>query len=342
MGTKREIKVVVPPEGEGIRVDRWLCETLADPMYTRSHIQKLMGEQVVHVNGVPCKPNQKLKAQDEVFVCLEAVLPSLLVPVPMDLEILYEDESLLVLNKPAGISVHPGAGTPMPSLAAGVLAHINAQEARQMDPNRPGVVRRLDKDTTGVMVFAKTLLAHQGLSKQFHDKTNERTYVALLEGLLPTSATTCESYLHRDPHHRLKFASTSQEDLDQKYRNGIYPQAYRWAKSLFTPLQYFAHSFTYAQIRLYTGRTHQIRVHAQSLGHPVVGDPLYQRKRMYPTTFPHDVREAVSGTSRQMLHAASLAFTHPVTQDKMSFEAPVPADFQRLLSQLAPFARKVV
>jgi 23S rRNA pseudouridine1911/1915/1917 synthase len=266
-----------------------------------------------------------------------------LVPVPMDLDILYEDASLLVLNKPAGISVHPGAGMPMPSLLAGVLAHVASEmEIEQLDPLRPGVVHRLDKDTTGVIVFAKTLLAHQALSKQFHDKTNERNYLALLDGLLPVSSTVCESFLHRDPHHRLKFASTLREDLERRYQNGIFPQAYRWAKSLFTPLQYFGHSFTYVQVQLHTGRTHQIRVHAQSLGHPVMGDPLYQRKRMYPTTFPYEVRGALGEVSRQMLHASSLAFTHPVTQDKMSFEVPVPADFQQILTQLAPFARKVV
>ena len=302
-----------------------------------------MGDQLVLINGTPCKPNQKLKSQDEIHLQLDDTPASTLVPIPMELDILYEDASLLVLNKPAGISVHPGAGTPMPSLLAGVLAHVGKMEVEQMDPQRPGVVHRLDKDTTGVLVFAKTLQALQSLSKQFHDKTNERTYVALLDGLLPVSSTVCESYLHRDPHHRLKFASISRADLELRYQKSDIPQAYRWAKSLFTPLQYFGHSFTYAQVKLHTGRTHQIRVHAQTLGHPVVGDPLYQqRKRMYPTTCPHEVRGALGGVSRQMLHAASLIFTHPVTQDRMSFAAPIPADFQQLLSQLAPFARKVV
>ena len=332
----------MPPEGEGIRVDRWLREALPGPEFTRSHLQKLMGDLQICVNGTPCKPNQKLKSQDEVSIKNGGISVSLLVPVPMDLDIVFEDASVLVLNKPAGISVHPGAGTPQPSLLAGVLAHVKELESTQQDPSRPGVVHRLDKDTTGVMVFAKTLVAHQSLSQQFHDKTNERSYVALLDGLLPTSATLCESYLHRDPHHRLKFASTPRAELELRYRNGDFPQAYRWAKSRFSPLQYFGHSFTYASVQLHTGRTHQIRVHAQSLGHPVVGDPLYQRKRMYPTTFPHEVREALGGISRQMLHAASLSFTHPVTQDKMSFAAPVPVDFQQILSLLAPFARKVV
>ena len=333
---KETFSMNVPAAGEGQRVDKWLVEHLPQ-LVTRSQLQKWIDDHRVAINGKICKANQKLDKDDVVTVASPPIEQTtrVLRAISMPLEILFEDEQVLVIDKPAGIAVHPGAGDPEPTLVEGLLAYRKdwQQSLQDQEGFRPGVVHRLDKDTTGVMVFAKTPVAYQDLTQQFREKTNARQYIAILDGLLPHSPLTYESYLYRDPNHRLRFASISAEEIKKQFAQEI-PSAYRWAKSLFQVQGVFAHHFTLAEVTLHTGRTHQIRVHSQALHAPVLGDPLYAHKRIYPKTLGTEVLSAFSQIRRQLLHAQTLGFMHPISKEVMSFVAKVPADFQKILTLL--------
>lgn len=341
------------------RLDSWLTETLAlradDPEkgdekehksthpWTRSQIQALIRENKVLVNGRIVKSSYMLGADDtlEVFLPQDHYAPSL-TPTAMPLEILFEDDWLIVLNKPAGISVHPGAGKKQPTLVEGLLHHLGEQGVFKgiHEPPynlRPGVVHRLDKDTSGVIVFAKTHEAHRHLSQQFKNKTNKRCYWAVHDGLMPKKGLNYESYLFRDPKQRLRFASIKPEDLLNQLAGQEMPPHYRYAKTLFKLQASFAERYSYSTMMLYTGRTHQIRVHSRELRLPIVGDPLYNHIRDIPTLFSRELRDYIGGLQRQMLHARSLGFQHPELRVDLYFEAEPPADFVRLMELLQPY-----
>lgn len=318
----------------------------AVPGVSRSKVKSWLEAGVVALNGRPAKPRDQIKAGDVVAYRRPRPVPSPLAPVALPLDILFEDEHLVVVNKPAGLSVHPGAGTQEATLVQALLHHAGklsrAAEARGEDPDawlRPGIVHRLDKDTSGVIVVAKTDEAHAHLAQQFHDKTNLREYVALLDGLMQQDEILHESYLYRDPSSRLKFASLSREghaEIVAKY--AAEPgqlKRYRHAKSLFRKERTFGERLTLARVRLYTGRTHQIRVHALDLRLPIVGDLVYHRQTLLPQSFPPEVRQLVAAASRQMLHAAVLGFMHPATGQKLRFDAPYPVDLNALITALA-------
>lgn len=316
----------------GQRLDLCLVEKL--PELSRAKVQKLIRQGHVLVQGQPTKSNYVIRDGDEIQVTIKAEpSPLSLNPHPMDLDILFEDDCLIVLNKPTGISVHPGAGEREPTLVEGILAHLSDNSPQKS--LRPGVVHRLDKDTTGVLVFAKDEQSHAHLAKQFEAKTNHREYIALLDGYMEEETLDYESYLFRDPKERLRFASIRKEDYEKKYSSSPEDKkGYRFASSHFEKLQSYAQRFTLASITLRTGRTHQIRVHCKALKHPVLGDPLYNTPHEFPKTIPQKLTKTLKSLKRQMLHAKILSFTHPKTGERMSFEAPLPEDFEAVLKTL--------
>ena len=328
---------------------------------SRSALQKLIAAGAVTVNGVTATAKQSTVLGDQVVVRWQQPPASPLTPVAMPLQILFEDDDLIVLDKPAGICVHPGAGDTGPTLVQGLLHHCgrlggSVARAGQVPVwNRPGIVHRLDKDTTGVMVCAKTDRAHAALSKQFQDKTTLlREYLALLDGAMPQTQLAHASFLYRDPKRRLRFASMSEPDfrrlqighdeLQAAQATGLLGRrripslsGYRRAQSLFTREAVFGQRLTLARVRLFTGRTHQIRVHACDVGLPIIGDQLYHRRVQLPLTFSALVRELVAQAPRQMLHAQRLGLVHPVSGQSLVFEAPLPSDFAATLTLLWPY-----
>jgi RluA family pseudouridine synthase len=229
----------------------------------------------------------------------------------------------------------------VPTLVEGLLARYGALPAASGATSaaaaRPGIVHRLDKDTTGVLVCALTAQAHAALARQFHDKVDvRREYVALLDGVPPRATITHESYLMRDPKNRLRFASVPKA-LHEAQAGTRGPKR-RYAKSVFTVRDVYGHRLALASVRLYTGRTHQIRVHARDLGCPVVGDLVYGRAPSLPTTFSAAARAVVAAVERQLLHARLLGVKHPITGQELQFTAEYPDDFARVLATLKPFA----
>lgn len=324
------------------RLDNYLVQTLDGQ--TRSAIQNLIRAGLVLVNGEKRKTGYALELGDRIEIDMPESArlepEGELQAVAMELDILFEDESLLVINKPAGLVVHPGAGTRgKPTLLAGVLAHLQ-REAKDLpgEADRPGVVHRLDKDTSGVIVLAKSLEAHRHLASQFKNKTNLREYVALLDGAMHDDEKIVESYLHRDPRYRTRFASLTLEEYAEKQsessERGRQLQGFRFAKTIFNRRKVYGRRLTLAIMRLETGRTHQIRVHARSLGLPIWGDIIYGSSRRLPPHFPDEVREKIENVPRLLLHARRLGFVHPTSGQKLAFEAPLPADFRGVLELL--------
>jgi 23S rRNA pseudouridine1911/1915/1917 synthase len=331
------IDLQVTTLGPHKRLDQWLTQALPD--ISRSKIQKLITREKVYVDGKLAKANLLLHNDQFIHIEYEEERPSpLLIPYPMQLDILYEDDELLVLNKPAGITVHPGAGTREPTLVEGVFHWLGRGQRDAGSNIRPGIVHRLDKDTSGVMVYAKTEKAQAHLGKQFANKTNPREYLALLDGCLEQDQIEFESYLYRDPSHRKRFASISEEAYVKQFGHAVKEgTGYRLAKSLFIKKETYASRITLASISLRTGRTHQIRVHSKELRCPVLGDPIYNTPHEFPKAFPSALKKEFAGLTRQMLHAHTLGFVHPSTGESLSFQASPPQDFQNLLDKLSPF-----
>lgn len=302
-------------EGSPARVDCWLAgrvETLS-----RSHIQKLIEQGHVQVNQEICTSKKyALQSGDQVQVQIPAPEPLTLEPEPMDLDILFEDEHLLIVNKPAGLVVHPAPGHTQGTLVHGLLAHCQALDGKASSLSgiggieRPGIVHRLDKDTSGAMVVAKTDQAHQHLQAQISAKTALREYVGIVYGRPSTPSGRMDFPIGRHPGDRIKMAVVSEH------------QGGKLAVTHWQILQPLG-NYTLVKFQLETGRTHQIRVHCAQMGWPIVGDPLYSRGR--------SVGVNLSG---QVLHAWRLCLKHPVSQDIVEFQAPLPADFTKLLNHL--------
>jgi len=288
------LDAVVSPERAGTRLDRFLAELAPD--FSRSRLQGFIRDGHATVNRSVAKPAWPLREGDAVVLEIPAeTAPSPLAAQEMPLGILFEDEHLLVLDKPAGLVVHPGAGNREGTLANGLLHHCAGLEIVG-GTERPGIVHRLDKETSGCLVVAKTESAHRQLAAQFASRDVEKTYLALVDGKPRMPHGIIDAAIGRHPVHRQKMAVVERgRDALTHYR----ALDSRDGKAL-------------VQCLPKTGRTHQIRVHLKHLGHPVAGDPVYGRRGNF---------------SRHMLHAWKLAFTHPATGRKISFTAPLSADF---------------
>lgn len=288
------------------RADVFLSENLNG--YTRSAVKKLFSGGYVSINGKSAKPSQAVSAGDVVKATLPDAEEYSAKPENIPLDIIYEDGDVAVVNKPQGMTVHAGNGNTEGTLVNALLYRLDSLSGIN-GVLRPGIVHRIDKDTSGLLVVAKNDKAHLSLSKQIEEKTCRRTYLALLEGVVKRDGGTVTTYIGRDPSDRIKMAVVS-------------PEKGKLAITDYTVLKRYKENFTLCRFDLRTGRTHQIRVHARHLGYPVVGDPVYGIKKQ---------RFSLNG---QLLHAWRLQFTHPATGEEMCFEAPLPDYFKSVLSKL--------
>lgn len=310
--------LTVPPEAHGWRLDQYLVGFHGD--YSRSYAQKLIKQGVVRVNGLAGKPGYQLSTGETVEVELPAPVTSDVEPESIPLSVLYEDDSLIVVDKPAGMTVHPGAGQSHGTLVNALLAHCERLSGIG-GVERPGIVHRIDKGTSGILVVAKTDHAHQDLSVQFRKHTTGRQYVALVCGVPSQAIWTVDTFIGRSSRNRKKM--------------GVVSIGGRRAITHFEVREPFEH-FAMLNAQLETGRTHQIRVHLAHCGYSVVGDPVYGggQRRAQKTAQEPDLKHALAQLTRQALHAEQLAFLHPVTRERMEFSAPLPDDIQAVLSAL--------
>jgi len=301
----------IGPEHAGLRLDAFLASQIDG--WSRARLQKLIESEDVLVNGKPSKPSYKLREGDDLEIELTATSTVEFAPENIPIDVVYEDDTLVVVNKPAGLVVHPAAGTP-----SGTLANALAFHFQQLPGGvRPGIVHRLDRDTSGLLVVAKTEAALENLSDQFRDRTVFKSYVALVHGRVMSNSGKIDQPLARDPSNRTRMAVV---------RGG------RNALSLYRVRRTFQR-FTLLDVELKTGRTHQIRVHLAWLKHPVVGDETYGGGRDNTIQDPQ-LRARIRNLKRHFLHAEKLAFTHPVTKEVMKFESPLPAELSELLELL--------
>jgi 23S rRNA pseudouridine1911/1915/1917 synthase len=301
-------------DNEGDRLDRFLAGEIAD--YSRSQVQRLIeGGHVTHSRYKKAKANSDIREGDVISVELPEVQAATAQAEDIPLEILFDDADIVVVNKPAGMVVHPAAGNPSGTLVNALLHHVKDLSGIGGEL-RPGIVHRLDKGTSGVMVIAKNDEAHRELSRQFHDREVEKEYVALAWGLVQQRKRINAS-IGRDPKNRVKMSIRA-----GRARHAV--TRVTWSRDL--------RGVTLLRVAIQTGRTHQIRVHLSAIGHPIVGDALYGgvHRRV-----PHPLR-AVTKLTRPFLHAERLVFTHPGTQERMTFTAPIPADLELVAYELAP------
>lgn len=282
------------------RIDKFITEKAAD--LSRSRVQGLIKDAHVLVNGQPSKSNYKVKTGDTITVEIPEDEAIEAIPEEMELDIRYEDHDVIVINKPKGMVVHPAVGNLHGTLVNGLLYHCKDLSGIN-GVLRPGIVHRIDKDTTGLLVVAKNDQAHRELVKQLQDKTVNRLYYALVHGVINHEFGTIDAPIGRDPSDRQKMAVVAANSRD--------------ARTHFKVLERFD-KFTLVECRLETGRTHQIRVHMQYIGHPVAGDPKYSYRK------PLDV-------GGQLLHAHQLTFVHPATKEKITVEAELPEQFADIL-----------
>jgi len=288
----KRIALTIDSEHAGRRLDRFLAD--ADPEISRSKVQRDIRDGRVSVSGeVTRQPAHRLRENDEIVWEIADRAP--LIPLPIPLDVLYEDEHLVVVDKPAGLVVHPGAGTESPTLVEGLLADRTLPPSD--DPVRPGIVHRLDKETSGVILVAKTSTALAHLQRQFAARSVEKTYLAVVHGVIAEGEGTIDAPIGRDPARPWRMCVRSRG---------------RAARTDFRVLHRLRDS-TLLLVRPHTGRTHQVRVHLQYIGHPVQGDPIYGDARR----------------RRLMLHAWRIAVQHPETGKSLRFEAPIPAEFPK-------------
>ncbi|HZK53405.1 MAG TPA: RluA family pseudouridine synthase [Desulfosporosinus sp.] len=288
---------------EGIRLDVGVTEVLGK---SRSFVQGLIAQACVKVNGSPKKANYKVRKGDEIEVEIPTLRESTAEPENIPIEILYEDEDILVVNKRQGMVVHPAPGAWTGTMVNALLYHCQNLSGIN-GVLRPGIVHRIDKDTSGILVVAKNDHAHQGLAAQLKAHTMDRKYLALVHGVVIEPSGTVDAPIGRDPSNRKRMAVVMQHS--------------KTAVTHYTVLERFRDT-TYLEVRLETGRTHQIRVHMVYVKHPVLGDPVY------------GTRKNPFGLHGQMLHAAHLGFEHPRNGQWMEFEAPVPKAFAIVLEKL--------
>ena len=277
-------------------------------------IQKLIGRELVKLDGHPTKPGARPRPGQVLEVVIPLPEPSDLLPEPMDLEVVFEDPHLIVINKPPGLVVHPAPGHARGTLVQGLLHHIPDLKGIG-GTERPGIIHRLDKDTSGLIVAAKDDETHQALSRAFKDRAVEKTYLAVLLGDPGWTEKEVRAPLARHPVNRKKMA------VDPKGRGAV---------SLFRVRERLSGPLVLAEVGIQTGRTHQIRVHAAHLGHPVLGDPVYG-SRSRERSLSRETRERVRGIRRQMLHAWRLAFVHPLSGERLEFTAPLPEEMADLI-----------
>lgn len=295
--------VIVPEELAGVRLDKVLSELFSD--LSRSYIQQLIKDKQVLINEKVEKANYKCRVNDQIQVTIPEPEVLDVIPEEMDLDIVYEDDDVLVVNKPSGMVVHPAPGSMSGTLVNGLMAQAKNLSGIN-GVLRPGIVHRIDKDTSGLLMVAKSDLAHESLVNQLVEKTVTRRYIALVHGEIPHDNGTVDAPIGRDPKDRKKMTVI---------------EGGKHAVTHFKVLQRFK-NFTLIECRLETGRTHQIRVHMKYIGYPLAGDPQY------------GPRKTIHSEWGQFLHAAILGFDHPKTGQYLEFSAPLPSYFEEALESL--------
>ncbi len=299
----KEQKITFIATGDGERLDKAI--SIRVPDLSRSFAQQLIKDGAVTVDGRPSKPSYRAQMGDEISVCIPDKTPETVLPEDIPLDIIYEDEALLVVNKPAGMVVHPALGHPGGTLVNAVLAHC-PQVADVGPPERPGIVHRLDKDTSGLILIAKDEDTRAALQRQFKRREIAKTYLALVEDQVQPREGIVDAPVGRDKQQRKKMAVVQQG---------------RKARTIYRAIEYFP-NHTLLEVHPRTGRTHQVRVHLAWLGYPVVGDSVYGRRRQRLLE------------SRHFLHATRLRFIHPATGEEVEFKAPLPPELSAVLDQL--------
>ena len=296
----KEYRFVV--DKPGVRLDKYACEKC--PELSRMHAQKLVGDGYITVNDSAAKAGYKLRAGDRLKVIIPPTPPSSLSPEAIPLHIIYEDDDLLVVDKPAGLTVHPAPGHPSNTLVNAILSHF-PRLTEISDSLRPGIVHRLDKDTSGVMLVAKSSVAQANMAEQFRTRSVAKAYQALVKGHLTPADGIIEASIGRDPRNRKRMAVVVRG---------------REARTQYHVVKYMD-DCTLLEVKTETGRTHQIRVHLAAIGYPVLGDPVYGAKSDY--------------LSRQFLHACRLGFKLPSTGEYVEFTSELPPDLEQALKNIA-------
>lgn len=316
-GLFREIRIVVDKGQSPIRIDKFLIDHVANT--SRNKIQQAADAGSISVNGKVVKSNYKVKPCDVVVITLNTrVYDSSIVPEDIPLEVVYEDDDLMVVNKPAGMVVHPGCGNTHGTLINAVAWHL--RENPDFDPNDPqvGLVHRIDKNTSGLLVVAKTFMAKAHLGKQFFNKTTKRTYNAVVWGALKEDSGTVTGNITRNPRNRLQMCVASDDSIGKH------------AVTHYRVLERLSY-VTLVECNLETGRTHQIRVHMKHIGHILFNDDVYGGDEILKGTnfskYSQFVRNCFKLCPRQALHAKTLGFVHPTTGEQMFFDSQLPEDF---------------
>jgi 23S rRNA pseudouridine1911/1915/1917 synthase len=308
------LKIQVDDEAGGLRLDKFLSDR--PEISSRSRAAKLIELNLVTKNGAPLKASYRVQASDEILVTLPPPEPTSLQPLELKLDIAYQDSDCVVVNKPAGLVVHPAAGHAQDTLVNALISQVG-ELSMGFGEQRPGIVHRLDKATSGLLVIAKNDAAHEKLAQQFKHKTVLRHYWALVYGEPKAKKKTIESMLGRHPTQRKKFCSRPEGKRAVTH--------YEVLKS--------KSGISLLRCRLETGRTHQIRVHLSELGHPIVGDRLYSSGR-WPKGLGKGLREQIESWHRIGLHAYELGFQHPTREEFLKFFASWPEDLKELIQQL--------
>jgi len=296
---------VVAPEDAGVRIDRYLSDQCQD--ISRSYLQKLLKEQSVLVEEKPVKSNYKVNTGDRISLTLPEIREPEIVPEDIPLDIIYEDKDIILINKPKGMVVHPAAGHYSGTLVNGLMSHCRSELSGINGVMRPGIVHRIDMDTTGVLIVCKNDMAHNSISEQLKEHSITRRYAAIVHGILKEDEGTINAPIGRHPIDRKKMSINEKNGRD--------------AITHYRVLERFR-QYTYIECQLETGRTHQIRVHMASTGHPLLGDSVYG-----PAKCPFRL-------NGQTLHAGVLGIIHPRTGEYMEFSAPLPDYFEELLRKL--------
>ena len=303
-------------ESAGLRLDSFLASHLKE--ISRTRVQRAIVDGDILVNERVSKASYRLRDGDQIEIDLPEPPPTELVPEPIPLNIVYEDDDLIVVNKPAGMVVHPGAGIESGTLAHGLVYHFNSL-SDVAGRTRPGIVHRLDKETSGLLVVAKNDVAHERLADQFRDRQVFKMYIALVYGRVSKERGEIAARIGRSSHNRTRMSVL---------RGG----AGRTAHTIFEVAERYQ-DFTLLKVQIKTGRTHQIRVHLAHIGHPVVGDATYGSGRE-KSIRDSVIKPAVQGLSRQILHSAELGFNHPRTGQRLDFTALLPNELTTYLAKI--------
>lgn len=322
-----QLKITADEKLAGLRLDKALA--LIPEIETRSRAAHLIESSLVFVNGKPAKASSKVTAGDIIEIHLPSPNPTELQAYDFKLDIIFEDDDVIVINKPAGLVVHPAAGHAHDTLVNALISHTR-DLSMKFGEERPGIVHRLDKETSGLIVVAKNDKAHESLTSQFKERSTHRIYYAVCLGTARTMNGTIKSFLARHPTDRKRYASVLGADRTPLTNNEEPPLIGKWAVTHYEVLARKS-GLSYLKLKLETGRTHQIRVHLSENSLPIAGDVLYGADRKIKSLEQRTIQDEVRNLPRFLLHAAELGFTHPKTKLRLSFKADWPDDIKALI-----------